>query len=834
MLQEIEETKYCDGFLLPTKSQIIIKGLASSVSHTQATGSSRAIDIDPGKTVQDPSAGFMGFQDVGRQSYDFKYVAYYYFSFKDAARQNAKSMLRSLMLQVLCQQSSVPEAVLDIYDGHEHEQPSQEALLKAFKAIIAKSGQFYIILDALDECPSGNEERAKLLSMLTSFKKFDLPTLHILVTSRKELDLIDLEDLVTDPPVSIQNKDVNNDILLHVRMQLRSNPKLCGWPKEIKDEIESKLAGGSHGMFRWASCQLELLRKCLRASTVKQTLQTLPRTLDDTYDRILLNIDQTYRKEAILALMWLLYSERPLSLRQLAEAMVIDNSAEPAFSPDDRFFSPESALNILSSLVSFTRSTRSRGPLLEIHLAHYSVKEYLTSARVSEGPAACFGIRHAVAQEQIVRGCLHYLRCCVPSDALAAMSIESEEPLDAPLYLYAARTWFVHAKKCGECITEGTTEMIINILEEPSIWSPYYNPEALGLIRNHSFGDFDRYRPCEEEPKPSKSHSALYYAACLGINEVVRYLLRHGAVVDEEFGRFGNALQAASLKGHMPVVITLVQGGANVNLQGGLFESAINAACFGGYAEIVKYLIERGARVDCEGFLGSPLDTLSRSQNPSWEILTTLLQKGALSFAKEKTKSWLMRWAAISGQEEVVRLLIDKMDISKKTSFKFTINVARIGDHRSYQPKVSAPYEAVFRRHEAVVKLLVEKWSNIGEQDSEGRTALYWACFLQCNGIVQMLLDHGADVHRPGPNQWVGRYWAALFDNQETLRLLNRVCDPSSCARCTAAESNAKAENESILDSVLTIWHCMEETSKTINNDVVPDDKYPKPHLRFN
>ena len=66
-----------------------------------------------------------------------------------------------------------------------------------------------------------------------------------------------------------------------------------------------------------------------------------------------------------------------------------------------------------------------------------------------------------------------------------------------------------------------------------------------------------------------------------------------------------------------------------------------------------------------------------------------------------------------------------------------------------------------------------------------------------------MLLDHGADVDRAGPNKWVARYKTALFDNQETLRLLDHVCSPSTCNKCATAEGRAKDENETIFASAL-------------------------------
>jgi hypothetical protein len=60
---------------------------------------------------------------------------------------------------------------------------------------------------------------------------------------------------------------------------------------------------------------------------VKRTLQTLPKTLDETYERMLLAIQLQYRQEAISALTWLVSAKRPLTVIELAEASTIDISS---------------------------------------------------------------------------------------------------------------------------------------------------------------------------------------------------------------------------------------------------------------------------------------------------------------------------------------------------------------------------------------------------------------------------------------------------------------------------------------------------------------------------
>ncbi|KAL9615098.1 MAG: hypothetical protein Q9167_000416 [Letrouitia subvulpina] len=477
--------------------------------------------------------------------------------------------------------------------------------------------------------------------------------------------------------------------------------------------------------------------------------------------------------------------------------MVVDTSAEPAFDSNDRFFTPESALTILSSLVAVTL-TEVRwypyGPIKEVHLAHYSVKEYLVSARAREGPAACFAISRTTAQEQIVQSCLHYLQCC--EQEIVNIKNEFDLHTQCPLLLYAASTWSIHAKTCGQNMSEDTMKMIVNMLEIPDLWVHYCEPEDWKSLRKFTY----RYT----EWNFWKSPSPLYYAACLGLAEIVKYLLEQDSEVNEENGRYGNALQAASFKKHVSVVIILIQNGADVNKRGGFFGSALNVACFSGSPEIVEQLIGAGALAESQGNLGSPLDTLSGSPDPSPDIVKQLLHLGALPIAKKGSSAWVIRWAATSGYADVIQLIIEKMPISGKTLFLWTIGISSKGNHQSYQREASAPYEAVYQRHEAVVKLFVEKWSNLNETDVEGRTSLYWACFLGCSGIVKMLLDHGADLHCAGPNEWVARYWAALFDDQETLRLLNHVCSPSTCDKCAFAEGRAKVENKTIFASQLS------------------------------
>ena len=103
--------------------------------------------------------------------------------------------------------------------------------------------------------------------------------------------------------------------------------------------------------FRWAACQLDVLSGCLSLGKLRQTLDSLPKTLDETYDRILCQIDPLFTREVLHILQWLTCSLRPLSLDEVAETVAFDVDSDHKFNVENRLAEPEDVLNMCSSLV---------------------------------------------------------------------------------------------------------------------------------------------------------------------------------------------------------------------------------------------------------------------------------------------------------------------------------------------------------------------------------------------------------------------------------------------------------------------------------------------------
>ena len=148
-------------------------------------------------------------------------------------------------------------------------------------------------------------------------------------------------------------------------------------------------------------CQLDALWRCLTRGKLRKALKSLPKTFEDTYTRILDDIGEENDKDAFKVLQWLTYSARPLRIEEVAEVTALDIEGDPRFDPEHRLREPRDLLTICSSLVTLVAS--------ELRLAHFSVKEYLTSERIRVSSASKFSALEISAHLSIAETCLAYL-----------------------------------------------------------------------------------------------------------------------------------------------------------------------------------------------------------------------------------------------------------------------------------------------------------------------------------------------------------------------------------------------------------------------------------------
>jgi hypothetical protein len=83
-------------------------------------------------------------------------------------------------------------------------------------------------------------------------------------------------------------------------------------------------------------------------------LASLPKDLLETYDRIILCIEAERIEDAKRFLQWIAFSARPMSLEEIAEAVVVGFVSEdgPVYDPERRYKNSRNVLDVCSSLVS--------------------------------------------------------------------------------------------------------------------------------------------------------------------------------------------------------------------------------------------------------------------------------------------------------------------------------------------------------------------------------------------------------------------------------------------------------------------------------------------------
>ena len=177
-----------------------------------------------------------------------KAVTYFFFDFNDPQKQDPEMMVRSLICQLSHQCIQIPPALESLSECGQGN-PSLDALLRAMHQLLQHLPQTYIILDALDE----SNKRSRLMSILEQLNQWQIQGLHLLVTSRKEYDIQEiLEDIIHEQNViCLQSEVVDRDIQKYVRQRLMDDKSLRKWQKDtvIRDEIESALMKGAHGMY---------------------------------------------------------------------------------------------------------------------------------------------------------------------------------------------------------------------------------------------------------------------------------------------------------------------------------------------------------------------------------------------------------------------------------------------------------------------------------------------------------------------------------------------------------------------------------------------------------
>jgi ankyrin repeat protein len=516
-----------------------------------------------------------------------------------------------------------------------------------------------------------------------------------------------------------------------------------------------------------------VLQHCFPQS-IRRTLNELPNSLDETYERVLKEIGMANRNHAHRLLQCLTVAIRPLRVEELAEILALDideaQGTTPTLNKDWRWEDRQRAvLSACSSLVTLVDDGDSR----VIQFSHFSVKEFLTSDRISTSKhdTCHFHIMAEPAHTTLAQACLGTLF------QLDGNSDNSQVEASFPLAIYASQHWVEHAQfgMVSSRIEDSMRHLFdstkpyftawLQLHDMDSRWtnfgismatdrgSPLYYASLCGFrdLASHIIAE----HPEQVNARVGRNYSPLVVALRNRQFSIAELLYQHGAAVDVPGCYNVTPLYTASMGGLIDVARWLLDHGADAHLQHDDLSTPISLASEFGYPEIVRMLLRYKVRLDIANSGGyTPLHLASALDHV--EIVRLLLQHGADVSTKDRVHHRTPLHLAYS--LEVVNLLLDHgADIDAESKYGKT-------------PLHSASYRK--NREPEIVRLLLERGANANAKSRDGWTPLHGASSCREPAKVRLLLDHGADANATDKDGRTPLHQASSEGEELNVRLL--------------------------------------------------------------
>jgi len=372
---------------------------------------------------------------------------------------------------------------------------------------------------------------------------------------------------------------------------------------------------------------------------VLNILEELPESLDETYERILREINRANREHAYRLLQCLTVAVRPLRVEELAEVLAVDFNSRggPKLNQDWRWEDNEEAvLSACSSLVTVVMDGHSR----MVQFSHFSVKEFLTSNRlaISLGEESRFHIRLESAHTILAQASLGVL-------LRLDERVNRDSVIGFPLAQYAAEHWIDHVE--FENVLSHVKDGIDDLFDADK-------PHFAAWLWLHKVDESSKSGTSPEQPEACP----LYYAARIGHRALVEHVLsKRPQDMNAKGGYHRAPLHAALSQRVVEVVWLLLENGADINIRGNADQTPLHHASMEGFPDVVRWLLDRGVDLEAQQFDQSTALHLA-AFNGRLEVAEILLEHNADVNARDNEGRAPLDDATRHRHVELVRLLL--------------------------------------------------------------------------------------------------------------------------------------------------------------------------------
>ena len=640
-------------------------------------------------------------------------VCYFSFNDGDERQKSAGAVYVSYLTKLLYKKPELFNLVLPAYREKDPNTAwSSHQVRSLFKscAVSTLDARCTFVIDGIDECDSSRgdllDDCVEMLSTSHSIR--------FLALSRPEYDIF--QRLTTASKLNLDEeksltKDIESFIDAGIDKLLVSRKGL----RKLLPEIRSSLIDRADGMFLLVRLLLEELQTVVPASpqNVRLALKSLPESLSNAYEKMLLRIPTNSREWAKKTLCWVLYALRPLSTSELETALAVDDGTDSMESVENNTSCDiEYDLNLtFGSLIKIERNT--------VQITHRSAREFFLERK--QDPVAWYAMDANWGNQCIGGACIAYIKLCdlEPGSETSLPQVRKRERKKQPrvnlerfpLLEYSVRSWPEHIRRIDVDV-----------------------PLLSAILATFLQNDLHRqkweqlYWILQQSRRTNLLDSPLHICAMIGNMNLLHHLLeQYNTNVTAKTEDGETALHIAASYGTKDVLEYFLDGRIVVTALTKERESALHSSIRMGQNILAKTILEKERETTVD----------------------TILDR----------KGWRpLHLAALKGFSPLVNCLIarimevDFQDVQKRTPLHL----------------------AAFNGHLNVVKSLIKANANLQLRDSNGCSALYKAVQRQQREIVVVLIENGADPSTGDRKQWTPLHEAASHCDVNTLNILSK------------------------------------------------------------
>ncbi|KFY24519.1 hypothetical protein V493_05189 [Pseudogymnoascus sp. VKM F-4281 (FW-2241)] len=629
-------------------------------------------------------------------------VIYFFCDNKDSSRNTAVAILRGLLYQLIGQYPRLLHHVLTPWKVEQDSLfNSFEGLWRIFQTMLEDLGTDLIcVLDGLDECADDSLQKLLRKFEMLFTESIEKHKLRLIILSRRHPDCLERAlgsfariDLDSDQ-VSNQS-DINSYITSRVAQLAKRKTILPSIVKHIEETFREK----SEDTFLWVSFMANDLEK-QTVSGIKKALQTLPKGLNEVYERILLSIKPDDTVIIATMLQWITLALRPLTVPELAEAMRIHASGH--VSKERICLDYIGSCGHLLQVSGFDDNDESsQGSKVSVDrsvtFVHQSVKDFLFGL-AKHHMISAFQVNKARGDPDITCQLLssmqdEWLQC------VETINRGVFQKNDAyPLAQYAQLNWYRHLQQLQDKALSQLVDSNTSFFSDSSAvrnkwWIACFPFKERNMNMLRFACDLGLVALARKTLKRKKlaspftfqkiTNTALFLAINSGNPELIQLLLKYGANLEMQFacGIDQNALYYIAKRGFLEIFQLcagtkrgkhIIDEDIRAGQRGVKRDSLLHLAARSGSSQLCSLLLERyHYNIDETGAWG---------QTPLYIVVS----RGFIDLARIFVKQWgasiaaadkILEAVAGSGSEEELELVVSewKIDINTRNESGQTI-----------------------------------------------------------------------------------------------------------------------------------------------------------------